>query len=326
MVQRVFVALCGVLILAGVAQAQKDRRIPKPTGTEFKDGWSTYATAKEGDWVEYQISDEIYKRVEVKKVAGDKVTLAETLVTGGKAADPKERAAANWWEIRLPSGSLPKEMNIQWTTQKIDLGGEKVDVDVASWLNGTMQNDLFLCKSVPCGGYVKQIINGTASVYLRNFGDKNNKEGKMKGTANPGAKKPTVPEFYKQMGNVAVYKISDAAGAKFVRREVGEFDGQKAKVKETACDKDGKPLADAKAAETSFGGEDWGRNHDKSNITRKGDTLKAAGLEFKCDVYEYDDGASRFKEWLSDTGITIKTEVLEKDVLTTWELVVLKMQ
>src|SRR5262245_43030489 len=97
---RSFSALAALLMLAVCA-------IPafaaKPKGTEFKDGWNTFATAKEGDWIEYQIGDNMSRRVEVKVVAGEKITVAEAVTIDGKAGEPKEKKPSEWWLMKLPA-------------------------------------------------------------------------------------------------------------------------------------------------------------------------------------------------------------------------------
>ncbi len=291
----------------------------KPSGTEFKDGWNTFATAKVGDWVEYQIGETMVRRIEVKTVSGDKVTTIETLTTDGKKGEPKEKKPTDWWSIRLPA-NLPTNMEITWAAEEIKVGDVTLKCDVASWVNGNLANDVYFCKDVRCGGYVKMLMGGAASVWMKNYGDATKKEGYLKQVADPNAGKgPTLPAFYTNAGNVAVFKTKDASGERFTRRETEDYDGTTVTFTDSTCDKDGKAVDGEKVLEQKWTNESWAKLYPKASAT--GEKVKVAAGEYICALYEAANGAITRKEWLTPDGLVAKSEVKDGDTLTTTELI-----
>lgn len=304
------VALAALALLAVNAHAAG-----KPTGTEFKDGWNTYATAKVGDWVEYQITDTVSRRIEVKVVKDDKITVAESVTSDGKAGEPKEKKPADWWSMKMQA-NIPTNMNVDWSTKEITHGGVTLKCDVASWMNGALSNEVYFCKDVRCGGYVKMVMGGKTGVWLKNYGDATKKEGYLKSAENPDAGKgPTLPPFYNSAGNTAVFKT----GENYMRRQTDDFDGKAVTFTDTPCDKDGKPLPDAKAVSTTWSDADWAKAYPKPSA--KDQKVKVAAGEYSCALYESTEGGKTTKDWLSAEGVLVKREVKEGDKITVTELV-----
>ncbi len=323
MIRTVLVAallLAGFACLVSPALAQK-----KPSGTEFKDGWNTWATSKEGDWAEYQIGETTIKRFDVKKVSGETVQVIETLTINGKKNDPKEGKVKNWWDLKLMSGSLPTQFNIVWIDSDVAVGAVTLKCNVASWLNQSLSNEVFLCKTVPCGGLVKHMMNDKATVWLRNYGDKDHKDGFLKEAADPNAgKSAALPGFYGQVGNYCVHQITSGAVTTYSRREVISFDAGTSTFTDTACDREGKVAADTKGVETKWTSENWGKLY--GTPTLKAEKLKVAAGEYLCDLFETVAGKRITKEWITPEGVVAKSEIKEGDVVTTRELVFLRLE
>lgn len=321
MVKNTLSALVALSMLAALA-TNAAAAAGKPSGTEFKDGWTTFATAKVGDWVEYQIGQNMVRRIEVKAVSGDKITTVETLTTDGKKGEPKENKPKDWWMLRLPA-TLPTNMEITWTTEEITVGEVKLKCDVASWMNQAMSSDLYFCKDVRCGGYVKLLMGGGASVWLKNYGDATKKEGYLKQVADPNAGKgPTLPSFYTNSGNVAVFKTKDASGERYTRRETEDYDGTTITFTDSNCDKDGKVADGEKVVEHKWTNESWAKLYPKASAT--GEKVKVTAGEFVCALYESTDGKITRKEWLTPEGLVAKSEIKDGDKTTTTELISVK--
>jgi hypothetical protein len=316
--------LAAILILGAlVAAAMPVHAAGKPTGTEFKDGWNTFGTAKEGDWVEYQVGDNMVRRIEVKKVSGDKLTTVTSIINAGKTSEPKE-ITKEWWLQYFPS-KVPPNMEVTWSTEEIKVGDVTLKCDVASWTNMSMSNELYFCKDVRCGGYIKHLMNGSTSVWLKNYGDASKKEGYLKQVADPNAGQgPTLPSFYTQSGNKAVFKTKDASGEKFTLREIEDFDGTTCTYTDIGCDKDGKSPEGEKVVEHKLTGEQWGKLYPKASAT--GEKVKVTAGELTCSLYESTDGARTKKEWLTPEGLIAKSEIKDGDKLTTTELISMKFK
>ena len=320
---RLSTALCAALCVLALSAVDANAA-GKPSGTEFKDGWSTYATATVGDWVEYEINAGNSRRIEVKAVSGDKITVTETLTLNGKANDPKDKKPTDWWMIKMPA-TLPTNMQVDWSTKEITHGGMKMNCDVASWVNGALSNEVYYCKDVKCGGYVKMVMGGVASVFLKNYGDASKKEGYLKGTVDPNAGKgPSLPPFYATSGNVAVFKVVSPAGESFTRRETEGFDGKTATYSDTPCDKDGKELADAKPVSGTISNDDWGKRYAKAAAT--GEKIKVTAGEYVCARFDTVEGATTKKEWLTAEGVVAKSEFKDGDKTTTTELIAIRLR
>ncbi|MCC6150319.1 MAG: hypothetical protein IT461_08735 [Planctomycetes bacterium] len=312
-------ALC-VLALATVNASAAGR----PEGTEFKDGWNTCATAKVGDWVEYEFAKDSFRRVEVKAINGDKVTLTETLTVNGKANPPKDKKAADWWMIKMPA-TLPTNMQVDWSSKEITYGGVKMSCDVAAWTNGALSNEVYYCKEVKCGGYVKMVMGGQVSVFLKNYGDSTKKEGYLSGAVNTDSNKaPTLPTFYTTAGNTAVFKNVSPAGETYTRREAEGYDGKIATFSDTPCDKDGKPLADAKPTAGSLSNEDWAKRYAKPAAT--GEKITVPAGELLCSRFDTTEGKATKKEWLTAEGVVAKSELKDGDKTTTTELIAVRFR
>ncbi|MBP9893674.1 MAG: hypothetical protein KBG84_17350 [Planctomycetes bacterium] len=320
---RMSTALCAALCVLALSAVEVNAA-GKPSGTEFSEGWNTYATAAVGDWVEYQISEGNFRRIEVKAVSGDKITVTETLTLSGKANDPKEKKPTDWWMIKLPA-TLPTNMQVDWSTKEITHGGVKMNCAVASWMNGALSNEVYYCKDVKCGGYVKMVMGGKTSVFLKNYGDAGKKEGYLKGTVDPDAGKgPSLPPFYTSGGNVAVFKVTSPAGESFTRRESEGFDGKAATYSDTACDKDGKALADAKPVQVTISNEDWAKRYAKAAAT--GEKIKVTAGEYVCARFDSAEGTTTKKEWLTAEGVVAKSEFKDGDKTTTTELIAIRLR
>lgn len=297
----------------------------KPTGTEFSDGWNTFATAKVGDWAEYVITADTSRRVEVTAVNGDKITVTETLTLNGKAQAPKERKPADWWSVKMPA-MIPTNFTPEWETKELTYGGVKLKCSVATWMNQSLKNEIWFSKDVRCGGYVKMVMGGNTGVWLKNYGDAGKKEGYLSKVDNPDAGKgPSLPGFYTTAGNVAVHKTTKAQAESFSRRESEGYDGKTATFSDTPCDKDGKALPDAKPVSSTITAEIWANRYAKPKAT--GERIKAAGGEQICSLYEFEEGGNSVKEWVTAEGVLVKSEIKDKDgVMTTIELVSIRFR
>lgn len=307
--------LSGLLVLLVLLLAvHKAQAQSKPTGKEFKDGWSTWADAKVGDWAEYQVGKEIKRRYEVVKVSGDVITWSEALTMNGKSEDPKEKKPADWWKIKPLSGKVPPNLNPVWSVAEIKVDDLVLKCDVVSWMNGNLSNEVYFCKDVPCGGLVKFMMDGQATIWLANFGDKDNKVGKLKGSDPNAGRAANLPAFYATSGNASVHKQTKGEAVSYYKRAVLEGGSREAKLTQTPCDAEGKSAADAKSEDIVIKAEEW--LPAKSKPLARGEKVRVTAGEYACDVYEVVEGSARTKIWLSAEGVVVKSETFENGKLT----------
>jgi hypothetical protein len=301
-----------------------------PKEGDWKGGWNTWKTAKEGDWIEYTIGGFAGVRQEVTKVSGDKVTYShKTLDKDGNETSVKEYTKA-WNAIKL-QGRLPygKEDEVEWTEEEVELGGKTLKCDVASWTAGsgkeTARGQIFFCKDVPCGGIVKTVTNGKDSVWIKSFG----KAGEE--AANNGEEKDPEPEiesklprFYAAVGNKAVIKIS-APGRddSWQLRTIVKVEETVTTWSVVACDKDGNPDGRATPRELEQTKKDWDATYGSPR--EKDVKLKVEAGELVCEVHVQTEGDKETTDWISE-GLPVKRVIKVKGRDTTLELVSFTMK
>lgn len=287
---------------------------------EWAKGWNTWKSANKGDWAEYSIGGMAKIRQEVIKAEGGEITYEHSTFDAKGTETSKKELTKDWASIKL-QGKLPykKENIVVWKEATLVLEGVTLECDLAEWVLGGTQTQIYFCKAVPCGGIVKTTTGGTDSVWLTGFHTE--KSGEIKtGDGTAEATKSELPRFWATTGNMAVLKISGTGrDDAYQRREIVSVAETSSKYSIVACDKDGAIDEKATPVEREQTKEAWDTDYGKPSET--GVTLKVAAGEFKCDVFKVTDEKSGkvTTEWISE-GAPVKKVIKTKTSETVLEL------
>lgn len=291
---------------------------------DFSTKWNTWKTTQKGDWVEYMLSGGIRVRVEATDVKGESITYVRTTFDAeGKQTGSNELTRK--WEAIPPQVRLPHRVEVTWRDDEATVGDVKVKCRVASWtIEGieTSTNEAWYSVEVPCGGVVKQTMNGKNSVWLHGFKSAAKAAG---GEAAPEPEvKTSMPRFFAKVGNLAVYKITVPNRPEmYQRRVVTDVKETTAKYEHVTCDAKGVALEgqEPKTADESL--ENWQKTY--KDPTEKGVKIKVTAGEYTCDVYESTAAGGQNKTWVSD-GVIVKLESKRGEALLVLELVKLELK
>ena len=286
---------------------------------DWAGGWTSWKTAAKGDWAEYSSGAGI-TRWEVLKESGGEITyLWQTFNKEGKETQKKEKTAL-WSGIKL-TVKLPHNIKVDWTEETLTLSGVDLVCDVASYVSGETSSVVYYCKDVPCGGFVKSVLNGKETIWLSAFHTE--KSGDVKQDPKPETKS-RLPRFYAALDNSAIIKIT-ATGKdeSYQLRQVVDVAETVTKYTATTCDDKGTPVADAKPLDREQSKEAWDKAYAKPSETGVKVTVVAG--EFVCDVFKTTDGTKETTEWVSE-GAPIKKVIKSGASETVMEAVKITMK
>lgn len=312
-------AVCCALALLAVSSATAE---PK----DWDSGKNTWKNAHKGDWAEYAMQLGNKVRYEVTDVVEDKVHYKHVMYDkDGKETSNKQRNKA-WSDCPL-FGKLPYRIDVAWTVAEFKIGEQTLSCDVASWTSGTTAMAVWYCTKVPCGGIVKQAIDGADTVWLTGF--KSKELGEAKTGDKPGDKpvEPTaaskLPRFFQAVGNYYIHKITRAGSDSYVKRTVSEVTVEATQMTMVTCDAEGVPAPGARVSEVTQTEAAWLKDYAKAEKT--GEMVKVAAGEFKCDLFKTVSGNREVQEWVSD-GIPVKKIVKDGEKETAIELAKYEMK
>jgi hypothetical protein len=304
------------LIAQAPAQADSD------TEGDWAGGWTSWKKAVKGDWAEYS-SGAGTTRWEVLKESGGEVTyLWQTFDKQGKETQKKEKTSG-WASIKL-TVKLPYNIKVDWSEEELDLSGTKLACDVAKYKSGETSSVVYYCKDVPCGGFVKSVLNGKDGVWLSAFHTE--KSGDVK--QDPPREEPKsvskLPRFYAAPDNSALIKITGTGrDATYQLRQVIDVAETSSRYTAVTCDEAGTPIADAKPIEREQKKEDWDKVYAKPS--ESGVKLTVAAGEFVCDVFKTTVDGKETSEWISE-GAPIKKVIKSGETETVMEAVKITMK
>jgi hypothetical protein len=308
------------LIAYAPAQAASD------TEGDWEGGWTSWKNAAKGDWAEYSSQSGYKVRWEVLDVTAGKIKYSwKTFDDKGTETQNKEKSA-DWTGIKL-TYKLPYKTTVKWTVEELDLSGTKLTCDVATYTKGESTDQLFYCKDVPCGGFVKVIMNGKETNWLSAFGTAASGDVKRDPKDEPKVEsgvKSQLPRFYGAVDNEAILKVSGTGrDATYQVRKVTEVAETSSKYTRVLCDAEGVPLPDAKAVDAEQTKADWDKVYRKPSETAVKLTVEAG--EFVCDVFKSSVGGKETTEWISE-GAPVKTVIKSGESETVMEAIKITMK
>lgn len=308
-------AVAGMLAFVAYAPAHADPKY-------WESGKNTWKDAKKGDWAEYGMDLGNGVRYEVTSTADGKVTYRHVMKDKeGKALSDRE-VSREWQKCPL-FGKLPHKIAVQWSEADYKIGEQVLKCDVATWVAGTSQMGVWYCDKVPCGGVVKQVLDGKDTVWLKAFKTKELGEAKADDKPVEPAAKSKLPRFYQAEGNYYIHKITRAETVTYIKRSVIGVNPDSTTTSAVACDAEGVPASGARVGEAAVTEKEWLDTYAKPE--REGETVKTAAGEFKCAVYKSKSGARDIEEWVFD-GLPVKRVITEGDKITTLEVVKYEMK
>lgn len=308
-------ALLAVLALVAITPAQAEPKF-------WESGKNTWKEGKKGDWAEYAMDLGNSVRYEIKSNAEGKVTYKHVMRDkNGNVVSEKDYTRT--WERCPLFGKLPHKIEVKWSEADFKVGEQTLKCDVANWVVGNSQMGVWYCDKVPCGGVVKQMLDGKDTVWLKAF---NSKElGEAKGEDRPvePTAKSKLPRFFQTEGNFYVHKIVRDDTTSYVKREVIGVNPDSTTMSSVACDAEGVPAAGAKIGELNQTEKEWLEAYAKAD--REGETVKTDAGEFKCNVYKSKSGTRDIEEWVFD-GMPVKRMITEGDKKIVLEVVKYEMK
>lgn len=288
---------------------------------DWAGGWTSWADAVKGDWAEYSSASGIKTRWDVLDVKGGQVTTKYTTYDAAGKETSKKEKTQGWESIKLLMRMPHTTVKVKWTEETLDLSGTELKCDVASYVQGTTSTVAYYCEDVPCGGFVKSVMDGKDNWWLSAYKSAEGGEVKKDPKDEPKVEpvKTELPRFYATPGNSVLIKISGTGrDASYKLREVLNVTETETKYFELMCNSEGTPDEKANRTDTTLTKVDWDKAYAKPSD--KGVKLKVGEEEFVCDVYKTVDGTKETTEWISE-GAPIKKVIKSGEKETVLEVI-----
>lgn len=320
------IAVLSMLVLStGEATAEEKAKEERPDWGP----WNTWFTAKKGEWAEYSVGYGIKTRYEVNSFEGGIVNYQHaTYNAAGEETGSKEKKLP---PARCAMPRLSFTDAVRWSTGTATVGEVTLQCDVATWMSGKKQQEVWFSKDVPCGGLVRSAIDGKASVWLIGFHNES-AEAKASDPEDPNALvkeaatgSADLPPFYRQAGNSMLLRLRVTGQEdRWQMRRVVEVSADSASLTYQLCKPDGSALPDAPVTQIEQNSEAWNKQYAKPAKT--GQKMKVEAGEFVCDYFERKVRESDVQEWIAASGVVVKTVVKAGESETVMELVKLEMK
>jgi hypothetical protein len=246
----------------------------------------------------------------------------KTFNAKGEESSSKEKTTI-WSGIKL-TFKLPYNTKVDWTEETLTLSGKELLCDVATYKSGETLNVLYYSNDVPCGGFVKIMLDGKETNWLSAFNTA--KSGEVKETPKDPVveTKSQLPRFYAARDNSAVIKISGTGrDTNYQLRQITEVGETSSKYTAVTCDAEGTPIEGAKPTDREQKKEDWDKLYAKPIETAVKLTVEAG--EFVCDVFKTTADGKETTEWVSE-GAPVKKVIKSGGTETVMEAVKITMK
>jgi phage tail tube protein FII len=319
-----FALMCGFIGLLSSTQSpafaeeDKPQETAKELARDWAGGWNTWLEAKEGDWAEYTMMAGQRVRFEIKKVTQSRITYQHTMIdTEGKETLSREMNREP--KALRPLGRLPHQLDVDWSKGQVKMGSLEIDCQIASWISGSTSQAVWYSSLVPCGGMVRQVLDGRVTVWLSAFYTEATGEVQAKEVDTGEQARSDLPEFFQSVGNSYIHRISTGGPEfRYMRRMVSEVQSDRSVLLMYACDEDGAQV-NPRADELVQTAEDWAR--DFSEPVQKDVTVKVPAGEFKTNVFKKTEANREITYWMSEAGVIIKQVTKAGERETTFEAI-----